>query len=422
MTNHNLDSTNCDERPIRRILGMPKNIFFLGVVSFLTDASSDMIFGPLFTLFLKQVLGTPVFFVGFISGITEGSESFLKIFSGWFSDRIGKRKIFALLGYSLSTLAKPFLFWTTLWEQAMLLRFTDRIGKGLRTSPRDALLADSSPPEEKGRNFGFHRAMDTSGEFVGLGIAAIVLLMLQSGASELERSTYQLIVLVGTIPAIIAVVVLFIFLRETATPPATKGIAKRDPYDNYLPKHKGLDSRFKIFLVIWMIFTIGNSSKAFLALRADDLGYSSLNIVLMFMVLGAFYALSSPPAGMLSDRIGRKQLVVAGWLVFALVYVGFATVSSASPNWYIWLLFAAYGLYHGITEGAARAFVADIIPQERIGTAYGLFHGSTGIGLLAASLIAGALWESVNPAAPFIFGAVISVIAVVAFMGLVHER
>lgn len=405
--------------PVRRIWGMPRNVFSLGIVSFFTDISSDMIFGPLFPLFLKDVLKAPVTIIGLITGLTEGFESLLKISSGWLSDRIGKRKILAVLGYSLSTLAKPFLYWADVWGQALGVRFADRVGKGLRTSPRDALVADSAPEGERGKSFGFHRAMDTAGAAIGLAVAAVVVFLIQRGSLGLEEGTYQRIVLIGVVPAVLAVLVLLFLVRESRGGNSPGNASQVEPEGRSESK-KAFSTKFKVFLVIMVLFTLGNSSDAFLSLRAQDLGYSCVQVVLMFVALTVVYALSSLPAGILSDSLGRKGMIMVGWVVYALVYLGFASISPDSAQWQIWTLFGVYGLYHGLTDGVARSFVADMVPSERRGTAYGLYHGAVGISVLGASLIAGVLWEVVDPAAPFFFGAALAGAAAVALMALVR--
>jgi MFS family permease len=399
--------------PKRKIWGMHPNIFFLGMVSFLTDVSSEMIFGPLFPLFLANVLGVKTTIIGLIAGVTEGTESILKIFSGWISDRVGKRKVFALLGYGLSTIAKPFMYLTAAWGQVLGVRFVDRLGKGLRTSPRDALVAASSLPEERGRSFGFHRAMDTGGAVVGLGAAAVVVFLLQREMLQLTQSTYQRIVLIGVVPAVLAVLLLFFFVQERQ-----QRIPQEDALNQQLPKAEGgFSTQFKIFLAIMFIFTLGNSSDAFLSLRVQNLGYSLFHIILMFILFNIIYASTSLPAGMLSDKLGRKRVIAMGWLIYALVYFGLA--HTFAP-WQAWLLFATYGLYYGLSDGVARAFIADMVAEERRGTAYGLYHGTIGFGLLAANLIAGWLWQTINPAAPFFFGAGMAAAAMVALITLIR--
>ena len=408
-----------EESDRKGLFGFSRNVFFLGVVSFLTDVSSEMIF-TLLPLFLLNVLrvGTPV--IGLIEGIAEGTASLLKVLSGWLSDRLGRRKGLAVFGYSLSTLAKPFLYFATTWGAAAGVRFVDRVGKGIRTSPRDALVADSAPPEEMGKSFGFHRGMDTLGAVLGLSVAALVVYVVQQGGLELTRDAFQTIVLVGIVPAVLAVLVLLFFVRERG-----KGAGSESPAASFggppaeaVNARKGFDLRFKLFLVVVVVFTLGNSSDAFLILRAQDLGFSVPQVLLLFVAFNLVYALVSLPAGLVSDRLGRKGVIVVGWSIYALAYLGLAVASAA---WQVWLLFALYGLYYGVAEGVSRAFVADLVPAERRGTAYGLYHTAVGLSLLPASLIAGWLWHLIGPEAPFFFGAVMAGVAALGFLLLVRE-
>ena len=398
----------------KRIWGLNPNVFFLGIVSLLTDISSEMIF-TLVPLFLCNVLGAATTIVGLVGGLSESADAIFRIFSGWFSDRIGKRKLLAVLGYSISTVTKPFMYVATSWGMVLGIRFGDRVGKGVRTSSRDALIADSVPAAERGKGFGFHRAMDTSGAVLGLAIAAIIIYLVQGVGWQLSLETYQWIVLVGVIPAVLAVLVLLIFVRER----------RRQPLQN-IPAHLSTstkptgssDARFKIFLAIMAVFTLGNSSDFFVILRAQNMEVPLIQVMLMLVLFNVTYAVTSLPAGMLSDKVGRQRVIILGWFIYALVYLGFAL---ASNIWQVWLLFACYGIYYGIVEGVARAFVADLITEEKRGTAYGLYHGVVGLTLLPASLIAGWLWDTVNPAAPFYFGAGLAFIAMLSMMALVRE-
>jgi len=396
----------------RKLFGLNPNVFFLGVVSLLTDISSEMIF-TLVPLFLFNVLraGTPV--IGLIGGLSESADAVFRILSGWLSDRVGRRKPLAVVGYSISTLAKPFMYLASTWGGVLAIRFGDRLGKGIRTSPRDALVADSVSAEERGKGFGLHRAMDTFGAVLGLAIAALIIYLAQGGGLELDLKTYQWLVLVGVVPAVLAVVVLLLLVRERK-----KAASAGTGYRVGLKKAWGFDTRFKLFLVVMAVFTLGNSSDFFVILRAQNLGSSVIYVVLMLVVFNLSYAVSALPAGVLSDRLGRRRVIILGWFIYALVYVGFAL---ASELWQVWLLFAGYGLYYGVVEGVARAFVADLVPEEKRGTAYGLYHGVVGVALLPASLIAGWLWQAVSPAAPFYLGAGLAFVAMLGIMALVRE-
>jgi len=399
----------------KRVFGLNPNVFFLGIVSLLTDVSSEMIF-TLVPLFLSNVLGAATTIIGLIGGLSEGADAILRIFSGWLSDKVGKRKLLAVVGYSISTVARPFMYLASTWGAVLAIRFGDRIGKGVRTSPRDALLASSLSAEERGRGFGLHRAMDTSGAVLGLALAAFVVYSVQSGALGLSLETYRWLVIIGVVPAVLALIILVSFVRERK-PPSGDAVSRVGTAVGFKGVG-GFDRRFKVFLAIMAVFTLGNSSDFFVILRAQDLGSSVFHIALMLVLFNVTYATISLPAGMLSDRLGRRRVITLGWFIYALVYLGFALSTSV---WQIWLLFACYGVYYGIVEGVARAFVADLVTAEKRGTAYGVYHGVVGLGLLAASLIAGWLWDTVSPAAPFYFGAVLAFAAMLGMLTLVRE-
>jgi len=411
-----VDGTANIDRRQRRIWGVNSNVFFLGVVSFLTDISSHMIF-TLVPLFLSNVLGAGGTIVGLVGGLSEGADAIFRIFSGWFSDKIGRRKLLAVYGYSISTVAKPFLYLANVWSTVLAVRFADRVGKGVRTSSRDALIADSVSPDERGRGFGLHRAMDTTGAVLGLVIAAVICYLVQgTGAIEISQETFRWLVLVGVIPAVLAVFILQVFVRER----------KREQPSNSRSQGKfsvagikeGFDARFWVFLVVMMVFTLGNSSDFFVILRAQNLGAPLVQVVIMLVLWNVTEASLSLPMGILSDKLGRRRIIVLGWFIYALVYLAFAVSSSL---WQLWLLFACYGVYYGIVEGVARAFVADLVTEEKRGTAYGLYHGVVGISLLLASLLAGWLWDSVGPAAPFYLGAGLAFTAMLGILVFIRE-
>jgi MFS family permease len=397
----------------KKILGLHPNVFFMGVTSLLTDISSELIF-TLVPLFMSNVLGASSTLIGLVGGISDSADSLFRIVSGWFSDKIGKRKFLAVAGYSISTLVKPFMLLANSWGVVAGIRFGDRVGKGVRTSSRDALIADSVGEKERGRSFGLHRAMDTSGAVIGLIIAAIIVYLIPGDKFHLEKNAYHWMVMIGIIPAVLAVVVLITLVHERKKLAATvkSGISKPaalTPFSN----------QFKLYLVIMALFTLGNSSDFFLILDAQHVKTPLLQVVLMLVLFNITYALISMPMGVLSDKIGRKRVITTGWLIYGLVYLGFALSSSI---WEIWLLFAVYGIFYGICEGAAKAFVADMVPAERRGTAYGLYNGVVGLIALPASLIAGILWDRIAPAAAFYFGAVLALLAMVGLMLLIKER
>jgi len=397
----------------RNIFGLNPNIFFLGIVSLLTDVSTEMIF-TLVPLFLANVLGAATTIVGLVGGLSESTDAIFRIFSGWLSDRVRRRKPLAVWGYSISTIAKPFMYLASTWGAVLAIKFGDRVGKGIRTSPRDALLADSVAAKERGRGFGLHRAMDTTGAVLGLALAAIIIYLAQGGGLALSLKTYQWLVLVGIVPAVLAVVVLLFFVHERRES-SSGGVPSKLPRVGLTA---GFAPRFKLFLAVMAVFTLGNSSDFFVILRAQNLGSSVVYVVLMLVLFNLTYAVTALPAGVLSDRLGRRRVIAVGWFIYAVVYLGFAV---ASELWQVWLLFACYGVYYGMVEGVARAFVADLVPEERRGTAYGLYHGVVGLTLLPASLIAGWLWQAYSPAAPFFFGAALAFLAMVGIMGMVRE-
>ncbi|MBU2607919.1 MAG: MFS transporter [Chloroflexi bacterium] len=371
-----------------------------------------MIF-TLVPLFLVDVIGAGATIIGFVGGLSESTDAFFKVLSGWFSDKTGRRKRLAVWGYSLSTLAKPFMYLASTWVAVAAIRFGDRVGKGIRGAPRDALVADSVPAGERGKGFGLHRTMDTFGAVLGLAVAALIIYLVQGGELELSLKSYRWLVIIGTVPAILAVLVLIFFVRETGTKPLPASDSRHD-----LTATSGFDTRFKVFLGIMALFTLGNSSDFFVILRAQNLEASVVQIAVMLVLLNITCASISLPAGVLSDRVGRRRVIAAGWSIYALVYLGFALATSL---WQIWLLFAAYGVYYGVIEGVARAFVADLVAPEKRGTAFGLYHGVIGLALLAASVIAGFLWETISPAAPFFFGAGLAFTAMLSLIWLIRE-
>ena len=402
----------------KQIFGLNPNIFYLGLVSFLTDVSSELIF-TLLPLFLANVLQTGTVIIGFIEGVAESTASVLKVLSGYFSDKLGNRKGLAFIGYALSTLAKPLMLIANTWGPIMGIRFADRFGKGIRTAPRDALVADSSNENDRGKAYGFHRAMDTSGAALGLVAAAAVVFLLQREVVNLQIDTYRWLIILGIIPAFIALF-FFLFIKEPPRQQACRGAPCCKAGENLTlsTSAPALSNKFKIFLCIVFLFTLGNSSDAFLILRAQNLGNNVFYIILMLVLFNAVYALFSVPAGILSDKIGRRKVILLGWGAYALVYLGFAILDQA---WTVWLLWGLYGLYYGLAEGVARALVCDLVPEDRRGTAFGMYHGVVGITLLPASLIAGWLWQSVSPAAPFYFGAIMAGLAVSGMLLFIRE-
>ena len=381
------------------------NIWVVTATSFLTDISSEMLV-YLIPLFLSNVLGVRMAFIGLIDGVAETTASLIKIYSGALSDRIGKRKWLAVLGYAISTTAKPFLYFANSWGWVLGVRFSDRVGKGIRTAPRDALVASSTDTSNRGFAFGFHRAGDTAGAFVGICIAALIIWLTQTNEALLSANTFRIAVLASVIPAVLAVIVLAVGATDLGG--TIKGAEKMRL------SLKEVNPRFKMFLLIMIVFTLGNSSDSFIILRAQERGLNVLQTMFMLMTFTAIYAILSSPLGALSDRVGRRKLIIGGWLAYACVYLGFAL---ASEGWQIWMLFGFYGIFYAATEGVAKALVADLVPESQRGTAYGLFNAAIGITALPASLLAGLLWQGLGqwagfgPSAPFFFGAALALFA-----------
>jgi MFS family permease len=384
---------------------LPRNVWAVTATSFLTDVSSEMVFNVL-PLYLLNVLGVRTASIGLIEGVAESAASLLKVASGWLSDRLGARKWMAVSGYGVSTLAKPFLVLARTWPAVLLVRFVDRVGKGIRTAPRDSLVAASVSEARRGLAFGLHRAGDTAGAAVGILIAWWVVRGLQSGSLELTGPTFRSLVLLSIIPAALAVLVLAVGAREVR--------AVSSPSTVLQLSISGLSPRFRWFLLAVGLFTLGNSADAFLILRAQSIGMGVDRVLLVILLFNVVYALTSGPAGGWSDRVGRFRLLVGGWVFYALVYLGFAAVGRA---WQVFALMAAYGLYYGLTEGVARALVADLVSAGQRGTAYGVYHTVVGTLALPASLLAGLLWQGAGgwpgfgPSAPFLFGSIVAVAA-----------
>lgn len=394
---------------MRKLFGLERNVFYLGIVSFLTDISSEMTL-TLLPLFLTNVLGVALPIVGLIEGFAEATASLLKIVSGRLSDISGRRKPLTVLGYGVSSLMKPLLAFAGSWPLVLAVRFADRVGKGIRSSPRDALIAESAAPENRGRAFGWHRAADTAGALLGLSLAALIIWLLQRNAAQLGRETFRTIVLWGAIPGFLSVAVLVWGVKEAKTPGSAKasGGAEKRPVNWRV--WEGMDPAFLKYLAVMALFTLGNSSDAFLLLRVQSVGLTTLQIALMLVAYNVIYTAFSLPAGILSDRLGRKQLLIFGWGLYALIYLGFGWVGEGGGVAAVGL-YIAYGLYYANTEGVGRAYVADLVPSHNRATAYGLYYGVVGLIALPASVLAGSLWAWISPAAPFYFGAALAGVA-----------
>ena len=380
---------------------LPRNVRALGWVSFANDLASELAY-PIVPLFLTVTLGAPVAALGVIEGIAEGAAVGLRGLSGWLSDRWAeRRKPWIVAGYGLSTLARPLLAGAPSWGMVLGARLVDRFGKAARTAPRDALIRDSTSPILLGASFGYHRALDTAGAVAGplLAFAA-----LSSGASL--RGVLWLAAALG-----FATVVLLRTVREA--PPRSQRAASERVGLAELPR------AFWLVLGIWVVFSVGNSSDAFLLLRSHDLGLDAALVILAYALYNAVYSALSWPLGALSDRLPREVVLAFGLSVFCLVYAGFALVS---VDWAVWPLWVLYGAYIAATEGVARAWVADQIPGRAAGTAYGIFASATGASLLVASVVAGLLWSHVSPAAPFVLGAASAGAALLAIVATVALR
>ena len=379
-------------------------------MSFFTDVSTEMIY-PLLPVFLASVLGANASFIGAIEGAAETTASLLKLLSGWWSDKVSSRKPFVVAGYLIASIVRPFTAATHSARQVLAIRLTDRVGKGIRTSARDALLADSAAPEARGRAFGFHAAADNAGAVVGPLVAFFILKL--HGVGALDTSKHLLpsdehamrnVFWLSAIPAAIAMVILIVVVRD-------------------IPRHDGdrngaqagvaasrLGGRFWAYLVVVLLFTLGNSTDAFLLLRANQLGVPVALAPILWALLNFVKSATGTYGGQLSDTIGRKPLIVGGWLLYAAVYFAFGW---AGAPWQAWALFAIYGIFYGMTEGTEKALVADIVPKVRRGAAFGWYNLAIGLGALPASLIFGWIWDRSGAPSAFMFGASLALVAAI---------
>ncbi|EGD51120.1 major facilitator superfamily MFS_1 [Thermoanaerobacter ethanolicus JW 200] len=373
------------------------NIKVLGWVAFFGGLSQDMIV-PILPTFYTQILGLSKEMVGLIEGSVTTVVSLMRIISGIISDKIGKRKSIVFIGYLFSAIGRVLLPLTNGAAMAFGLRLVDGIGKGTKDAPRDALVAKSSKIKNMGFSFGFQRMLDTLGSFLGPLITAGLMLLF---TKYIDSIKYRLIFLIAGLVAFITIILIGLFVVEQ------KGERVSSSFKLDLSVFKG---KFLLFFIVMLVFTLGNSSDAFLILRARSVGVSESTIPIIIAMFNLFYALLSVPSGVLSDKIGRVNVIRLGWIIYAVTYLGFAL---AKLPWHIWVLYAIYGVYYSTTEGVAKSLVAHIVDDSNRGTAFGLYNASMGLLALPASFIAGYLWDKVSPAAPFYFGALCSIMAVV---------
>lgn len=373
--------------------GVGANVAILGLVSLFTDLSSQMVF-PLIPLFLTTALGASVTIVGLIEGSAETTASLLKVFSGYWSDRIERRKPFVLFGYGLSSLAKPLFAFAYAWQSVFAIRILERVGKGIRNAPRDAIIAESCTDDVRGKAYGIHRAMDGTGSVFGAVIGLILLISLG----------YRDAFLLAGIPSLIAVF-LIVFVKEkrkatrNAVPTAVKSMRV---------SFRALTPQLKYFITVATVFTLGNFGYAFLMIRALDIGLNDHTAMLLYILLYVVYTIFTIPAGALSDKIGRKPVIVIGYALFGMTSLSLAFVSDISQI--VWL-FALYGVFYAMIDGVQRAFVVDLSPPDLKATSLGAFHTATGLAALPAGVISGLLWDTIGPEATFIYGFVLSFVA-----------
>ncbi len=373
---------------------LPRTVVALGFVSFFTDLSSEMIY-PLLPAFLVTVLGAGALALGTIEGIAESTAAVLKVFSGRWADRMQRRKPLVVSGYGISGIARPLIGLVVAWPAVVVLRFTDRIGKGIRSSPRDALIADVTPPARLGAAYGLHRAMDHAGAVAGPLVAAGLLLIPGIGLRQ--------VFLLAAVPAVIVMLVLVYVVKE----PGDRPVATGEP-QSLIEGWRATDSSFRRLLFAVIIFTLGNSTDAFLLLRLTDVGFAPAWVAVLWSLHHVVKLVANLYGGQLSDRVGRRGLIGAGWILYAVIYLGFGLTTDTAS---LIFLFMVYGIYFGLTEPVERAWVAALAPAEARGGAFGFYHGSVGLTALPASLLFGVLYTTLGPAAAFGTGAALAIIA-----------
>ena len=414
--------------------GVTRNVVALGFVSLFTDISSEMLV-YLIPLYLANVLLAPAAIIGGIEGVAESTASILKLISGALSDRLSRRRLLVGIGYGTSVAAKALYLGAVAWPVVLAGRVGDRLGKGIRTSPRDALIADSTAPENRGVAYGLHRAMDTTGAFAGVLVAAAVIWITEGDATRLTGDTFRILVLLALVPGVLAVATILIGVRDVpragngttsaaTASAATAGAASSASETGLVRRIVGsvdewrrFPRPFWLFMLANALFTLGNSSDAFLALRSQNLGLTLLALLLTIVAFNATNAIVAWPAGALSDRVGRRGLIAAAWLIYGVCYAGFAVATAA-----IWVvpLWIAYGAYYALSEGVGKALVADLAPNDLRATAFGILNATQGLMILPASVIAGLLWSLIAPPAAFWFGAGCAAAATVLLLATVR--
>ncbi|MGD0122570.1 MAG: MFS transporter [Candidatus Limnocylindrales bacterium] len=404
--------------------GVTRNVVALGLVSLFTDISSEMLV-YLIPLYLANVLLAPAAIIGGIEGLAESTASILKLISGALSDRMSRRRLLVGIGYGTSVAAKVLYLGAVAWPVVLLGRVGDRLGKGIRTSPRDALIADSTAPENRGVAYGLHRAMDTTGAFAGVLVAAAVIWITEGDATRLTSDAFRILVLLALVPGLLAIATIVVGVRDVPKAPATAAAAADSAAPAGLVRRtvgsvsewRRFPRPFWLFMLANALFTLGNSSDAFLALRSQNLGLTLLALLLTIVAFNATNAIVAWPAGALSDRVGRRGLIAGAWLVYGACYAGFAV---ATETLWVVPLWIAYGTYYALSEGVGKALVADLAPKDLRATAFGILNATQGLMILPASVIAGLLWSLIAPPAPFWFGAACAAAATALLLATVR--
>lgn len=381
-----------------------RNIVFLGLVSCFADISSEMVY-PIIPIYLTAVLGATPALVGIIEGIAESIASLLKVFSGYISDRFQKKKALAFTGYATGVFYKLALVFASSWMGILTARVLDRFGKGIRTAPRDVMVAESADKASMGKAFGIHKMLDMAGSAVGILLSFILL-------TAIGEESYKLIFIVSIIPVLLALI-MFAFIEEKKE---KRQVVERE---HFWENMKNLDGQLKLYLAVTFLFTLGNSSNSFLLLRAYDTGFSGSNAIILYFIYNITASILAVPCGKLSDKVGRKKLLVAGYLTFSAVYFGFAACTSKPL---MVAIFVVYGIYTAMTAGVERAFISEIAPKELRGTMLGLHSTLAGIALLPASVIAGLLWDNAGAFAPFVYGGIMSLAAAVILIAGLRQK